>query len=205
MSRIKRIEESQISDDGRQLLKTRLDDVWDRPFEVMLDMLHRPAIVKAGQDMYLAVLVNGTVPTPLKWMVGHVSSMTRGCMFCSAHTAYFAGANAQDIKKIEEIWNFEASPLFSEAEKAAFRFALAASSHPNASEEKHFDDMRLYFNEGEIVEILGVISFYAFFNCWNDTAHSQLEADPSTFAHQHLANSGWDIGVHAAPAEVGSV
>ena len=76
-------------------------------------------------------------------------------------------------------------------------FALAASSQPNAVTDEQFAELREHWNEGEIVEILGVVAMFAFLNRWNDTMATPLEARPIEVADKALGTQGWAPGKHA--------
>ena len=82
-------------------------------------------------------------------------------------------------------------------QRAALRLARDAAQLPNAVTEKHFDELRQYFDDGELVEIVAVISLFAFLNSWNDTMATPLENPPITFAQEHLTGNGWAVGKHA--------
>ena len=70
----------------------------------------------------------------------------------------------------------ESSSLFSEKEKVALRFGMAAGSVPNAVTEEHFADLRKHFTEKQIVELGATVAFFGFLNRWNDTFGTPLEA-----------------------------
>ena len=59
--------------------------------------------------------------------------------------------------------------MYSAGEKVAFEFALAASSVPNAIDDKISAEVHKYWDDGEIVEILGVIFLFSYLNRWNDS------------------------------------
>jgi alkylhydroperoxidase family enzyme len=99
-------------------------------------------------------------------------------------------------EKIATIWEFESSPLFDDAERAALRFARDASLVPNAVTPGHFDELRRHWDDGQIVEILSVVSLFGFLNRWNDTMATDLEEIPTAFAGSTLGDT-WDPGKHA--------
>ena len=39
---------------------------------------------------------------------------------------------------------------------------------------------------------------FGFLNRWNDTMATELEAVPIKYGDDHLAQSGWSVGKHAA-------
>jgi hypothetical protein len=73
---------------------------------------------------------DGEVSKALKFMVAEVVSNAAGCMYCTAHNAQNAlhiGGVAPE--KVEALWQFQTSPLFTMAERAALDLALAAGGH----------------------------------------------------------------------------
>ena len=94
---------------------------------------------------------------------------------------------------------FRASALFSAAEKAAFEFALAASSIPNAGVETIATELRRHWSDDEIVEILGVVTLFGFLNRWNDSMATTLEGDERV-GDAHLAARSWSAGEPLAAA-----
>jgi len=137
------------------------------------------------------------LPAGLKNLVGHVASNASGCRYCQAHTIEASHKQGVAIEKLEAVWEFETSTLFDESEKAALRFALAGGSSPNAVSSQHFTNLRLYFNDEQIVELAAIIALFGFLNRWNDTLATSLEPEPAEFAKDHLVSSGWVIGKHS--------
>jgi uncharacterized peroxidase-related enzyme len=143
----------------------------------------------------------GKVDRGLKWLVGHVASRAAGCRYCTAHAANYA-SNDADVsdERIEAVWNFETSPLFDEAERAALRWARAAGSSPNEVTPAHYDELHRFFDDDQIVEMASIICLYGWFNRWNDTFMTPLEDEPLAFGQAHLAASGWAPGRHVRQA-----
>ena len=119
-----------------------------------------------------------------------------GCAYSMAHSAEAAHRAGVSDEKIAAILDYRTSPLFTDAERVAIEFAVAAASQPNAVTEAHFVRMRRHWNEGQIVEIAGVVALNGFLNRWNDTMAPQLEREPLAFATAHLAAQGWKPGKH---------
>jgi alkylhydroperoxidase family enzyme len=99
-------------------------------------------------------------------------------------------------EKLDAVWEFEWSDLFSEGERAALRLARDAALVPNASTPKHFEDLREHYSEDAIVQIVAVISAFGFLNRWNDTMATELEDSPLGFGERHLAGQGWSVDEH---------
>jgi len=53
-----------------------------------------------------------------------------------------------------------------------------------------------YWDEGLIVEITALISYFGFMNRWNDTLATPLEHAPAEVAEQHITKHGWSLGKH---------
>jgi alkylhydroperoxidase family enzyme len=110
-----------------------------------------------------AVMTNqGCVTSALKRLIGCVSSSRAGCQYCQAHTILAAERYGAESDQLANICQYSAHPSFSAAERAALDFAVAASSVPNGVEGPVVENLRKYWNEGEIVEILGVISLFGY-------------------------------------------
>jgi alkylhydroperoxidase family enzyme len=101
-------------------------------------------------------------------------------------------------EKLAAIWEYRTSPLFSEAERAALDFALAAAAIPNDVTDAMFAGMRRYWTDDQMVEIVGVISFFGFMNRWNDTMATPLEGEAIDVGNRFLAKGGWSVGRHAS-------
>lgn len=155
-------------------------------------MARQPTILQGFMALSGAILGPGASLDPvLRQMIAHISSAAAGCAYCQAHTAHGAEHRGADAAKLEALWTFETSDLFSPAEKAALSLALAAGSVPNQSTDDHFAALKAHFSEDEIVEIVGVIALFDFLNRWNDTLATTLEDSPLAFAEAHLAPKGW--------------
>ena len=97
---------------------------------------------------------------------------------------------------MEQAWDFENSRLFSEAEKVALRFTIAASSVPVSTSQKLEELLQHHWDEKDILEIVSVIALFGYLNRWNDVMGTSLEKDAKDSAESLLQNQ-WDIGKHA--------
>lgn len=131
----------------------------------VLTMQHRPAISKAFINLNKAVMANeGRVTSALKRMIAWVSSNATGCRYCQAHAIRAAERYGAEQVQLDNIWEYRAHPAFSEAERAALDFSLAASQVPNAVDDSIKQRLYEHWTEGEIVEMLGVISLFGYLN-----------------------------------------
>lgn len=163
----------------------------------VLTMQHRPAISKAFINLNKAVMANeGRVTSALKRMIAWVSSNATGCRYCQAHAIRAAERYGAEQEQLDNIWEYRTHAAFSEAERAALDFSLAASQVPNTMNAKIKKRLYQHWNEGEIVEMLGVISLFGFLNRWNDTMGTSIEAGAVASGDQYLGRYGWEKGKH---------
>jgi uncharacterized peroxidase-related enzyme len=181
----------------------RLEDVWDVYDRSMgfvprslFTMARRPEILRAFSDLISAIWRTGTLPVELKPLVAIVSSTAAGCRYCQAHETVDARMRGVPEEKIAAIWDFERSPLYSDGERAALRFARDASVIPNAVTPAHLEELRGHWDDGQIVEILAVVGLFGFLNRWNDTMSTELEPEPLAFASRTIGAHGWEPGKH---------
>ena len=160
-------------------------------------LAHKPDILRAFAGLINAIMRSeGDLPRTLKWLTAHAVSTAAGCRYCEAHTAANSNKSGLDTEKIRDLLNYRTSTAFSEAERAVIEFGLAAGEIPNGVTAMHFALLRQHFNEGQIVELVAVISLFGWLNRWNDTFASDLEDAPAAFAAEHLAGRGWTAGKH---------
>ncbi|TCT04732.1 carboxymuconolactone decarboxylase family protein [Aquabacter spiritensis] len=164
-------------------------------------MAHVPDILRAFTDLaYVTLRVERQVPPVLKWLVAHVASRAAGCNYCMLHAVANADGLPQaagEREKIDAVWEFETSPLFTEAERTALRVALGAALVPNAVTDADFEALKAHYTTEQIVEIVAVIALFGFLNRWNDTLQSELEEKPLAYAASHdLDKRGWSLGAH---------
>jgi uncharacterized peroxidase-related enzyme len=163
----------------------------------VLIMQRSPKMVRAFTAMSAAIWdPDGKVDMKLKRLIAHVSSRTAGCRYCMAHTAEGAARLGVADAKLDAVWDYQTSPLFSAAERAALDVAVAAGGVPNAVTDDMFLKLRKHWSDEQVVEIVGVIAMFGFLNRWNDTLATPLEDAPLEFGEAHLAPHGWDAGKH---------
>jgi uncharacterized peroxidase-related enzyme len=163
----------------------------------VLTMQHRPTISKAFINLNKAVMANeGRVTSALKRMIAWVSSNATGCRYCQAHAIRAAERYGAEKEQLDNIWEYKTHPAFSAAERAALDFSLVASVVPNAVDASTKEALYKYWDEGEIVEILGVISLFGYLNRWNDSMGTTLEEAAIDSGNQFLGKNGFEVGKH---------
>jgi uncharacterized peroxidase-related enzyme len=167
------------------------------PPNSVLTMQRRPEIAKAFINLNMAVMENhGNVTSEQKRLIGYLTSAVTGCRYCQAHTILAAHRYGGSDARLAAIWEFRSSDLFTDAEKAAFEFALAASAVPNAVDQEINDKLHQYWDDGEIVEMLGVISLFGYLNRWNDSMGTTMEDGAVAAGENYLSESDWERGKH---------
>jgi uncharacterized peroxidase-related enzyme len=160
-------------------------------------MYHRPQIAYAFIELNKAVMENkGRVTSSLKRLIGYITSNVAGCRYCQAHTIRAAERYGADAEKMENIWEFRTHAAFSEEERVALEFAFASSTIPNSVDDQIAENLRLHWNEGEIVEMLGVIALFGYLNRWNDSMGTELEKDAIDSGEKLLSKNNWTAGKH---------
>ena len=164
----------------------------------VLTMQIRPEIARSFINLNMAVMTNhGRVTSALKRIIAWVSSNAAGCNYCQAHAIRAAERYGAEQEQLDNIWEYRTHKSFNEAERAALDFSLAASQLPNAVDEELQQRLHRYWDDGEIVEILAVVSLFGYLNRWNDSMATSIENGATESAEKYLAKSGWNKGKHA--------
>lgn len=162
-------------------------------------LAHRPPILKALMDLSKAVIRDeGTLDRGFRFLIAYISSRTAGCQFCQAHNISSASRWGISDEKLNAIWDYETSPLFTDAERAAFDYARGASVVPNAVTDEIFARVKKHYTAPQIVEMTAVIALFGWQNRLNDTLHTDLDQHTLDWADQFGLGekTGWDPTDH---------
>lgn len=165
------------------------------------EMGHWPELREKWNEMIQLVFPEREVSGELKQLVFTIASLSSGCRHCQSHGAYHLHKIGVSDEKIQAIWSFESSDLFSDAERAAMRLAMSAGVSPNLTQPENFAEMREHFTDIQIIEILAVISVGGFLNRWNDTIATVTDQESIDFAEAVLRPVGWEPGKHVGASE----
>lgn len=184
MSRLPPVPPTEISEDAKPLFDFAENMMGFTPNDAQ-DMARNPEILSGVAAMCGAIYSpNGKVSPGLKRLIGFITSSASGCKYCQAHTAHGAHEQGVEDEKILKAWEYETSPLFSEAERSALRVAQGGAMSPSEVTDEQFADMRNYFSDDQIVEIVAVISMFGFLNRWNAIMDTTLEETPLNFVNK---------------------
>ena len=188
---------SVIQDKETQELVTFLNETLGFCPNSVLTMQKKPHLAQAFINLNKAVMDNaGSISSEFKRIIAYISSNTAGCRYCQAHTIRAAERFGEEKERLEEVWNFENSALFSKAEKVALRFTIAASSVPVSTSKELEQSLHTHWDETDILEIMSVIALFGYLNRWNDVMGTSLEEEAKNSA-ERLLQSQWKIGKHA--------
>ncbi len=164
-----------------------------------LTMVRKPKVFRAYRDLHTAVMMDdGEVPKALKFLVACAVSTAAGDPYCAAHNAENAAhIGGVSLAKVEQLARFRSSTHYTPGERAAIELAAAAGACPPRVTDAHFTELKKYFSEDAIAEIVAVISLLGWLNRWNITLATRIESEAAAFAQKHLAPHGWTPGVHA--------
>ena len=159
----------------------------------VLTMQKKPHLAQAFVNLNKAVMDNaGSITSEFKRIIAYISSNTAGCRYCQAHTIRAAERYGGKKERLAQAWDFENSSFFSEAEKVALRFTVAASSVPISTSKELEKSLNIHWDETDILEIMSVIALFGYLNRWNDVMGTKLEKDAKESA-ENLLKSQWDI------------
>ncbi|WP_051063382.1 carboxymuconolactone decarboxylase family protein [Ilumatobacter nonamiensis] len=161
----------------------------------------RPEVWEAFSKLNALTMTNNSIGLELTLEVFTIASLAAGCRHCQSHGAYGLSLTGTDTERIQALWSFETSNLFSDADRAALRFALAAGQSPGAVTAEHHREMRAHFTDAQIADTLSVICVAGWLNRWNDALATVTDQESIDWAEEHLSEVGWSAGKHVGAAE----
>jgi len=166
-----------------------------------LEIFRWPELMQMFRNLVELVMVSPTnLSRQLRSELFTMASVAGGCQHCQAHGAYTLHLMGVDSDRIRDIWTFEQSTEFTEAEKAALRLARDGALVPNLVEPGHFAELRSHYSDRQVVEMLAVISLAGWFNRWNNSIATVTDSESVQWAEVNLKAVGWELGKHAGEA-----
>lgn len=168
------------------------------PPNTWLTMVRKPRVFRAYRDLHAAAMMDdGEIPKGLKFMIAYTVSRACGDSYTATHNAENAAhIGGVSLEKIEALEQFRVSPLFSPAERAALELAAATGAGPHAVTDDHFRELRHYYSDDAIVEIVAALALIGWLNRWTCVLAPELEPDALAFAQAHLAQAERIPGMH---------
>ena len=185
MPRISRMERDEVSGESAAIYDRVLRDRGNVP-NMFRTMAHRPEIFETVIAHMDAVLKTGTLSTALKELVIVRTSQLNCTEYCLAsHTAIARRLGWTD-QQITALRNAQASPLFSDSQKAAIHLAEVMTLDQHNYTDEDYAHLRSFYSEGEVVELMAAIGLFAYFNRFNDV----LKMEPTKPASAELVGQG---------------
>ena len=167
MSRISRLDRSEVTPDIAALYDKAFAQRGNVP-NMFRVMAHRPEVFATMQSHFGAVLNTGTVPTKLKELIIVRTSQVNDTPYCLAsHTILARGLGWTD-DQLSNLADWRRRDDFTPAEKAALRLAETVTRDAHAVTDGQFAELRTFYSEGEIVELLCAIGLFNYFNRFNN-------------------------------------
>ena len=174
MSRISRLDRTEVTPDLAALFDKVFAQRGNVP-NMFRVMAHRPEIFATMQAHFAAVLNSGTVPSKLKELIIVRTSQLNETRYCLAsHTILARGLGWSD-DQLAHLADWSQRDDFSPAEKAALRLAETVTRDAHAVTDEQFAELRSFYSEGEIVELLCAIGLFNYFNRFNNA----LQMEPT--------------------------
>ena len=156
-----------------------------------LTMAEKPELLLAFSNLAMTIFQSEEIDMQTKQLIALASSLSSGCKYCQAHTSHGAERAGTNEQKIAEILNYTESDYYSDEERAVLDLAFASGRARNDSNPEHFNELKKYFSDDKIIDIVSVISMFGFLNRWNDTFGTKLEDVPKDFVEEKLKPLGW--------------
>jgi AhpD family alkylhydroperoxidase len=125
------------------------------PDERMIRVFARSEIGARWIDFCHMVFTEGRLSIPLKELIRIRMSVAEECGYCSSIRSKRAEAEGLTEEIVMQMVDLEHAPDLSPATKAALRYA-DLYKRGEADSDEAFDDLRVHFDDGEIIE-LGVL------------------------------------------------
>ena len=174
MSRISRLDRNEVTPEMAALYDKAFSQRGNVP-NMFRVMAHRPEIFSTMQAHFAAVLNTGTVSTRLKELIIVRTSQVNVTPYCLAsHTILAKGLGWSD-DQLANLADWAKREDFTPAEKAALRLAETVTRDAHSVTDEQFDELRSFYSEGEVVELLCAIGLFNYFNRFNNA----LQMEPT--------------------------
>ncbi len=131
-------------------------------------MAHRPEIFTTMQAHFAAVINTGTLSPKLKELIVVRTSQINDTPYCLASHTVLARNLGWTDDQLAHLAEWRNCKDFSPAEKAALQLAETVTRDAHSVSDEQFAELRGYYSEGEIVELLCAIGLFNYFNRFNN-------------------------------------
>ena len=137
---------------------------------------HTPRVAQSLVGFMVAALrteVSGVLDMRIKALVILKTSTLNGCAYCVGHNTALGrslGFQEDEIEAISQ--NYQLSDYFSPADKAAIHWAECLTERTYKRHPEAMAQLKLHFNDAQIVEITMVSGFFNFWNRFTEHNNS---------------------------------
>jgi uncharacterized peroxidase-related enzyme len=167
MSRISKLDRSEVTSDMAPLYDKIFAQRGNVP-NMFRTMAHRPEIFVTMMAHFAAVLNTGTVSTSLKELIIVRTSQINVTPYCLASHTILARNLGWSDDQLSNLALWQTREDFTPAEKAAIRLAETVTRDANSLSDEQFAELKSFYNDGEIVELLCSIGLFNYFNRFNN-------------------------------------
>ena len=167
MSRISKLDRSEVTLDMAALYDKIFVQRGNVP-NMFRTMAHRPEIFATMVAHFAAVLNTGTVSTKLKELIIVRTSQINVTPYCLASHTILARNLGWSDDQLSNLAQWQVREDFTPAEKAAIRLAETVTREANSLSDEQFAELKSFYNDGEIVELLCSIGLFNYFNRFNN-------------------------------------
>jgi uncharacterized peroxidase-related enzyme len=167
MSRISKLDRSEVISDVAALYDKIFSQRGNIP-NMFRTMAHRPEIFATMMAHFAAVLNTGTVSTKLKELIIVRTSQINVTPYCLASHTILARNLGWSDDQLSNLALWQTREDFTPAEKAAIRLAETVTRDANNLSDEQFAELKSFYNDGEIVELLCSIGLFNYFNRFNN-------------------------------------
>jgi uncharacterized peroxidase-related enzyme len=165
--RISKLDRSEVASDMAALYDKIFAQRGNVP-NMFRTMAHRPEIFSTMMAHFSAVLSTGTVSTKLKELIIVRTSQINITPYClTSHTVLARNLGWSD-DQLSNLADWPTREDFTPAEKAAIRLAETVTLNANALSDEQFAELKSFYDDGEIVELLCSIGLFNYFNRFNN-------------------------------------
>jgi len=189
MSRISRLERSEVTPEMATLYDKAFAQRGNVP-NMFRVMAHRPEIFTTMMAHFAAVLNTGTVSTKLKELIIVRTSQINETPYCLASHTILARNLGWTGEQLAHLADWPERDDFTPGEKAALKLAETVTRDANSVSEAQYAELRSFYSEGEIVELLCAIGLFNYFNRFNNA----LRMEPTLPGEGGPASSTASIG-----------
>lgn len=166
MARIQPLKPAAASPESQQVFTTFYEQRGNVP-NMFRTFALRPEMMIAASQLMSAVLNTGTVDLRLKEMLIVRTSQINGCTYClSSHSALLRNLGVSQAA-IDALENTD-DTQWTARERVALRYAEQVTRDAKRVNHYLWNELKQYFDDGEIIELTAATSLFNMFNRFND-------------------------------------